>query len=132
MQGAATVETLHDILKKRAASWQSSGWASGDYSVIAEILEWARCPDGSGFVLRAPQFQALEVYWYLRLVEKTPKIPALYQKLIPSKSALVIRHTWIEGGKDPIGWLLIAYWAILPVRTLWQGEERIMSLWRMH
>ena len=60
------METLHDVLKTKTAAWQSGGWASDDYPVIAEILEWARNPDGSGFVLRAPQFQALEVYWYLR------------------------------------------------------------------
>ena len=83
------METLHDILKVRATAWRTGGWVSDDYPVIAEILEWARNPDGSGFVLRVPQFQALEVYWYLRLVENTPRIPELYQKLMPSKSDLL-------------------------------------------
>ncbi len=83
------MHTLHDVLKAEAAAWQSTGWACDDYPVIAETLEWARAPDGSGFVLRAPQFQALEVYWYLRLVEKTPRILELYQKLIPSKADLL-------------------------------------------
>ena len=52
------METLHDVLKTKTAAWQSGGRASDDYPVIAEILEWAWNPDGSGFVLRAHQFQA--------------------------------------------------------------------------
>ena len=83
------MKTLHDVLRAKAAVWQSSGWSCDEYPVMGEILEWARNPDGSGFVLRAPQFQALEVYWYLRLVEGTPRIPGLYQKLMPSKAELL-------------------------------------------
>jgi type III restriction enzyme len=33
--------------------------------------------------LRPPQLRALETYWYLRLVERTPHIFDLYQKLFP-------------------------------------------------
>ncbi len=39
--------------------------------------------------MRHPQFLALQVYWYLRLIEKTPKIRDLYQKLMPSKTELL-------------------------------------------
>ncbi|HXQ34224.1 MAG TPA: DEAD/DEAH box helicase family protein, partial [Anaerolineales bacterium] len=39
--------------------------------------------DVPNFRLRAPQIRALETYWYLRLVEKTPHIFALYTNLFP-------------------------------------------------
>ena len=51
--------------------------------MLAEILAWATTPDGSGWQLRPPQLRALEVYWYLRLVEKTPRIFDLYQRYFP-------------------------------------------------
>lgn len=42
---------------------------------------------GSLRFLRAPQFRALETYWYLRLVERTPHIKDLYQRLFSSARA---------------------------------------------
>ncbi len=33
--------------------------------------------------LRRPQLRALETYWYLRRVQGTPHIPALYERLFP-------------------------------------------------
>jgi hypothetical protein len=54
------------------------------FPTVGEILTWASEPDGAGFRLRAPQVRALEVYWYLRLVEGTPKIADLYEKYFPA------------------------------------------------
>jgi type III restriction enzyme len=74
---------LFDQLKTKSAAWRKQGFPHEEFSPIAEILEWASSPDGSGFQLRTPQLRALEMYWYLRLVEDTPKLFDLYQKLFP-------------------------------------------------
>jgi type III restriction enzyme len=74
---------LYEALSMHVATWRESGYEHEDYSAIAEILEWVRTPDVPVFRLRAPQIRALETYWYLRLVEKTPHIFDLYTKLFP-------------------------------------------------
>ncbi len=78
--------TLHDVLKEETSAWKSKSWTSSEFPAIGEILEWSGNPDGSGFVLRPPQFQALQVYWYLRLIQKTPLIRDLYETIFPSKN----------------------------------------------
>ena len=54
-----------------------------DYPLIGEILRWQFEGDaeerGALKYLREPQFQSLEVYWYLRLVRETPHIVDLYK-----------------------------------------------------
>ena len=78
------MEQLHHRLGARVAEWRSQGYACDEYPAIAEILEWARDPETGGLrYLRSPQLRALEVYWYLRLVEKTPHVIDLYQRLYP-------------------------------------------------
>ena len=48
------------------------------------MLEWSRDAEtGSLSYLRAAQSRALEVYWYLRLIEDTPRIPDLYRTMFP-------------------------------------------------
>lgn len=81
--------SLHAVLKDKTSAWSSNSWASENYPAISEILEWAGNPDGSGFILRPPQFQALQTYWYLRLTEKTPPIRDLYRKFMPAKKDLL-------------------------------------------
>ncbi len=70
--------------------WRERGYSAPGYETIAEILEWAGDPDtGSPRFLRRPQLRALETYWYLRLVEGTPRILALYQRLFPAPPDLL-------------------------------------------
>jgi type III restriction enzyme len=76
---------LYEALAKQVAGWREKGYRHEQYPAIAEILEWARQPDVPTFRLRVPQLRALETYWYLRLVEKTPHIFDLYQKIFPRK-----------------------------------------------
>jgi type III restriction enzyme len=89
--------TLYEALATRVDEWRNQHYLHETYSVIGEILEWARSPELSGFRLRPPQVRALETYWYLRLVENTPHIFDLYRKLFTKKSdllqALGIPHT---------------------------------------
>ena len=80
---------LYEALAKKVTAWREDEYKHDDYPAIAEILEWARLPDVPAFRLRAPQLRALETYWYLRLVEKTPHIFDLYQSLFPKKKELL-------------------------------------------
>lgn len=77
---------IYQVLAGKVNEWRTSQYAHDEYPAIAEILEWARNPDVSSFRLREPQVRALETYWHLRLVEKTPHIFDLYKSLYPNIS----------------------------------------------
>ncbi len=80
---------LHQVLAGKVDQWRKGGYAS-DYPAIAEIFEWASDPEtGELRFLRRPQLKALETYWYLRLVEGTPHVFSLYQRLFPSPPELL-------------------------------------------
>jgi len=81
--GEGTRLHLYEALAKRVCEWREQNHACADFPTIAEILEWATEPDGSGFRLRVPQLRALETYWYLRLIEGTPHVSELYQRYFP-------------------------------------------------
>ncbi len=80
---SAVEHPLFQQITAKVADWQHAGFKHDEFPVLAEILAWASEPDGSGWQLRPPQLRALEVYWYLRLVEKTPRIFDLYQRYFP-------------------------------------------------
>lgn len=81
---------LHQQITSRVDAWRSAGYPSSDFPAIAEILEWSHETEtGNLRFLRPPQLRALETYWYLRLVEKTPHIFSLYKKLYPKHSELL-------------------------------------------
>jgi type III restriction enzyme len=81
---------LHQVLGQRVDQWRADGYPSSDYPAIAEIFEWARDDQtGSLRFLRRPQLRALETYWYLRLVEKTPHVFDLYRRLFPHRPDLM-------------------------------------------
>lgn len=72
---------LYEVLSAKVTEWRNQDYSHDEYPAIGEILEWAIKPDVPIFRLRAPQLKALETYWYLRLVEKTPHIFDLYTGL---------------------------------------------------
>ena len=72
---------LYEALAAKVTEWRTQNYPHDEYPAIGEILEWAHQPDVPTFRLRAPQLRALETYWYLRLVEKTPHIFDLYIRL---------------------------------------------------
>ncbi|MFM8442030.1 MAG: hypothetical protein ACKN9W_01670 [Methylococcus sp.] len=78
---------LHEIIATRVDAWRTQDYPCTDFPAIAEILQFAFDDEQSGQLryLRKAQFRALEVYWYLRLVEGSPKIPELYERLFPKK-----------------------------------------------
>ena len=82
--------TLHSVLKLKVEEWRKNDYQS-DYPTISEILEFNSDPQtGNLRFLRKAQFEALETYWYLRLVEGTPLIFDLYKKLFPRKQLVEI------------------------------------------
>ncbi|MBA3570840.1 MAG: restriction endonuclease subunit R, partial [Pyrinomonadaceae bacterium] len=72
---------LYEALSEHVTEWSKRAYPHAEYSTISEILSWAANPDGEGFQLRTPQLRALETYWYLRLVEGTPRVFDLYNRL---------------------------------------------------
>ena len=74
---------LYEKLRDDAQKWRKEGYPCSDYPLIGEILRWQFEGDtgerGTLKYLREPQFQSLEVYWYLRLVRETPHIVELYK-----------------------------------------------------
>lgn len=81
---------LHTALAGKVTQWRRDGYPVADHPAIAEILDWAVDADsGLSRFLRAPQLRALETYWYLRLVEGTPHVFALYERLLPGPADLL-------------------------------------------
>jgi len=73
--------SLFNILKSRATEWRRNNYQS-NYPTISEILDFNFDQEtGNLRFLRQAQYEALEVYWYLRLIEETPHIFDLYKRL---------------------------------------------------
>lgn len=81
---------LHQQIAARVAVWRTDSYVSPKYQTIGEILDWAHVPEtGHARFLRRPQLRALETYWYLRLIEKTPHVFDLYRKFYPKQSEML-------------------------------------------
>ena len=81
---------LHQLLAEKVREWREDGYLLPQYPAIAEIFEWAVDQEtGTLRFLRMPQLRALETYWYLRLVEGTPHIFSLHQKIFANRSDLL-------------------------------------------
>jgi hypothetical protein len=94
------MSSLYELLKIKVNEWRTRDYPHLEYSSVGEILEWANDPEGNGFRLRPPQQRALEIYWYLRLIEGTPHIVDLYRRLFLRQSdllgALGLKHEDIK------------------------------------
>lgn len=73
---------LYQKLKSETVEWKKQGHPC-DYPAISTILKHNQ----DGF-LRKAQVEALETYWYLRLVKKTPHIFDLYKEYFDGKELL--------------------------------------------
>ncbi len=71
---------LYQKLKLDVANWRQQGYSSS-YPAITTILQ-----RNQGNFLRKAQFEALETYWYLRLIKNTPNIFDLYKDYFPGKT----------------------------------------------
>ena len=77
------MQHLFEKLRDDTLKWRKDGYPCQDYPLIGEILRYQFEGEVGDRVqlkyLREPQFQSLELYWYLRLVLKTPHIVDLYK-----------------------------------------------------
>ena len=73
---------LVNDLKHSVKQWRQRGYSCDDYPLIGSILDYQAEKQEDLLTLkflRDPQFLALEVYWYVRLVLRTPNIIDLYK-----------------------------------------------------
>lgn len=92
------VSSLYQVIETRVRQWRDAGYPCPDFPAISEILQYQIEPgSGASRFLRGPQIRALETYWYLRLIEKTPHIMDLYKTLYPKQtdflSAMGLTHS---------------------------------------
>ena len=81
---------LYDMLAERTADWRKADYPCETYPLITDLLRYQAESDPEKLrFLRRPQLRALEAYWYLRLVEDTPHVLALYKKNYSRKGDLV-------------------------------------------
>jgi type III restriction enzyme len=76
---------LFEILAENTKQWRENNYQSDEFPAISEILLYAK-EDGKLRFLREPQFRAMEVYWYLRIIQKTPDFISLYKTMFPKRS----------------------------------------------
>ena len=89
------MEHLRQMCAGKVREWREAGYPCPAFPAITEILEYQVQSEevadgrlvGNLRFLREPQRRALDTYWYLRLIEKTPHVSDLYTKKFPSNSA---------------------------------------------
>ena len=99
--------TLFDDLKQSALEWRKSGYTCDEYPFIGEILAYQlEVQEGAPVLkfLREPQFLALEVYWYVRLKLKTPRIIALYKHYYGGDKKTFFDTLGVPISRDALEW----------------------------
>lgn len=82
---------LHEFIAANVGAWRKAGYPAPGFEAVAEMLEFQRwdTPDGTGSrsfrFLRPPQMEALETYWYIRVVCGTPRMLDLYKTVFHLK-----------------------------------------------
>jgi hypothetical protein len=120
--------TLYEALKPKVESWRQQSYPHPDYWAVAEILGWAANREGNGFRLRAPQLRALETYWYLRLVERTPHVVKLYEKLFPKRADWLKALGVPNAAFERVDFNLDALWQALRFDDDLVAEFRLQAL----
>ena len=73
-------KALFTRLAEDVHRWRNKGYICEEYPLVGEILAYQKEEDNLTLkFLREPQLLALEVYWYVRLVLKTPHIIDIYK-----------------------------------------------------
>lgn len=81
---------LYQTISLLRKQWSNDSYSCEEYPAISEILEYQIEPETkTPRFLRIPQVTALETYWYLRLMEKTPHIFDLYKNHFSKKTDLI-------------------------------------------
>ncbi|MEO0185634.1 MAG: hypothetical protein ABIL20_07535, partial [candidate division WOR-3 bacterium] len=80
--------TLYSLLRSKISAWRVSNYKS-DFTALSEIFDFNFDSKNQSFrFLRKAQFEALETYWYLRIVERNPHIFDLYKKYFSNRDLL--------------------------------------------
>ena len=98
---------LYEDLQKSALDWRKGGYACDDYPLIGEILTYqmeSQEDRPTLKFLREPQFLALEVYWYVRLVLKTPHIIDLYKHYYEDDKKTFFHALGVPMSRDALEW----------------------------
>lgn len=101
---------LFEELKQSAIAWRKEGYPCKAYPLISEILthqkeeneEFGGPPDLK--YLRPPQFLALEIYWYIRLVLGTPHIIDLYKHYYENSKEDFFDALGVSVSRDALEW----------------------------
>jgi type III restriction enzyme len=84
---------LHQAIANEVTEWRAGDFAVEEFPAIAEILEHQVVVNDAGTresrFLRAPQMDALNTYWWLRLCAGTPHVLELYQRAFSTKKELL-------------------------------------------
>ena len=98
---------LYEDLQQSALEWRKGGYACDECPLIGEILTYQMDAQEDRPVLkflREPQFLALEVYWYVRLVLKTPHIIDLYKHYYKDDKKTLFDALGIPMSRDALEW----------------------------
>ena len=86
------MQHLFEKLREDTLNWRKGGYSCEDYPLIGEVLRYQFEGEVEENIilkyLREPQFQSLELYWFLRLVRNTPHIIELYKHYYPIKNEI--------------------------------------------
>lgn len=96
---------LFEELKQSALEWRNEGYPHDTHPLIGEILSYQTEKQESEIslrFLREPQFLALEVYWYVRLVLKTPPILDIYKRYYENDKKEFFSALGIPMSKDAL------------------------------
>lgn len=84
------MQYLFEKLREDTLNWRKEGYPCQEYPLIGEVLRYQFEGEVEENIilkyLREPQFQSLELYWFLRLVRKTQHIVELYKHYYPHKN----------------------------------------------
>ncbi len=83
------MQHLFEKLREDTLNWRKEGYPCQEYPLIGEVLRHQFEGEVEENIilkyLREPQFQSLELYWFLRLGRKTPHIVDLYKHYYSDK-----------------------------------------------
>ncbi len=123
---------LYEDLKQSALEWRKGGYACDDYPLIGTILSYqmeAQEDRPALKFLREPQFLALEVYWYVRLVLKTPHIIDLYKHYYEGDKKTFFDTLGVPMSRDALEWAEIdGVIARIKSDSNFVSEKRIQAL----
>ena len=86
------MRNLHDKIASDVENWRNQGYPCEEYPLIGSLLrhQWdEQRGDQTLHYLRAAQMQALETYWFLRLVKGTPRFMELYKNYYGEDESLL-------------------------------------------